>query len=111
MLDDPARRAEAAKSIVRKSLPPRRPKDYDGRDNPALDSHADKLLPFDRVALLVPVTDAVKTRAMLMWLKDTAIPHVLNEMALESTNTSKCRVVYTALHHWSKHVFKGWRKE
>jgi hypothetical protein len=46
-----------------------------------------------------------------MWLKDTAIPHVLNEMALESTNTSKCRVVYTALHHWSRHVFKGWGKE
>lgn len=104
MLHDP----EAGKRIVKASLPPRRPKDYDGRGNDALDSHADKRLPYDTVHIWVPITEAKATREMLVWMKDVGIPRVLNEMARESTNTSKLRVVQSVLHHWSKYVFRGW---
>ena len=109
MLDDPARRAEAAKSIVRKSLPPRRPKDYDGRDDPDHDSILGKLLPWGSVNINVPLTDPVVTREILLYIAN-AIPVLIAQMDRESTKQAKLMRIRSHLHHWSRHVFKGWGK-
>lgn len=98
------------KRILKASLPPKRPKDYDGRDDPDHDSLLGKLLPWGSVNINVPLNDPVMTRKILLYIAN-AVPVLLAQMDRESTKQAKLLLVRATLHHWSKYVFKGWGKQ
>jgi hypothetical protein len=93
--------------ILQQSNPPRRPKDYDGRNDDSADSLLGKMLPWGSVNINVPLADPVVTREILKWM-EFSLHHLIDQMDRESTKQAKLLRVRSTLHYWSRHVFKGW---
>lgn len=101
MLDDPKVRAAAAKSIVRKSLPPRRPSDYDGHLNDAANSLDGRFFNADKVRLELHV---LPWRHGLEELEFIAkhINGLIAQVRREATDRSKSLLIRDTLKHWSQ---------
>ena len=101
MLDDPQKRAEAARAIVRNSLPPRRPIGFDGHPNDELNSLDAMFFRSDKVRLELHV---IPWRAGLEELEFLAshINRLIAQVKREATDRSRSLLIRDTLHHWSQ---------
>jgi hypothetical protein len=100
-LDDPHARAAAAKVILQQSMPPRRPKDYDGSLNDAANSLDGKFFGADKVRVELHV---LPWRHGLEELEFIAkhINGLIAQVRREATDRSKSLLIRDTLKHWSQ---------
>ena len=101
LFDNPKKQAAWAKKNVRDSLPPRRPKDYDGHLNDAVNSLDGKFFRSDRVRLELHV---LPWRHGLEELEFIAkhINGLIAQVRREATDRSKSLLIRDTLKHWSQ---------